>query len=137
MAEYSKPLPVVNDLNRPHWDGARRHEYWIQRCQDCDHRWFPPQSNCSCCWSTNMEWTQSTGRGTVLSFVVYHQGWLPGYREDVPYNVAIVELEEGVRVINNIVGVPNDSVEIGMPVEVTFEDVTPEVTIPRFTPVAG
>lgn len=136
MAEYTKPLPIVNDLNRPHWEGACNREFLIQRCADCGHVWFPPEANCSHCLSTNTEWIKSSGRGTVVSFVVYYQGWLPGYRDAVPYNVAIVELEEGVRFINNIVGVPNESIEIGMPVEVTFEDVTPDITIPRFKPAS-
>lgn len=134
MSEYHKPLPVVNDLNRPHWAAARERKFLIQRCQDCGKLWFPPQPNCSHCLGTAIEWMPVSGRGTVFSFVVYHQAWLPGYREELPYNVAIVELDEGVRLINNIVGIPNDEIRIGMPVEVTFEDVTPDVTIPRFRP---
>ncbi len=96
--------------------------------------WFPPMPECSKCLSTDLEWTRSSGKGTVFSFGVYHQGWLPGYKEAVPYNVAIIEMEEGVRLINNIVGIDNEKIEVGMAVEVTFEDISPEVTIPRFKP---
>ena len=67
---------------------------------------------------------------------MYHQGWLPGYRDDLPYNVAIIELDEGVRLINNLVEVDNDAIEVGMPVEVVFEDVAPDVVVPRFRPAS-
>src|SRR6266851_5060342 len=108
MAEYNKPLPVVNELNRPHWDGARRHEFLIQRCTNCGHMAFPPMPNCDNCLATELEWVKSSGKGTIFSFIIYHQGWLPGYKDELPYNVAIVELQEGVRLINNIVGIDND-----------------------------
>jgi uncharacterized OB-fold protein len=137
VADYTRPLPVINDLNRPHWEGARNHEFLIQRCEDCGHMWFPPMPNCSNCLSTESEWTRVSGRGTVFSYIVYHQGWLPGFKDEVPYNVAIIELDEGVRFINNVVGAPNETIEVGMPVEVTFEDVSPDVTIPRFKPAVG
>ena len=65
---------------------------------------------------------------------MYHQGWLPGYKEDLPYNCAIIELEEGVRFINNLVDMDNKDIKVGMPVQVTFEDINPEVTIPHFKP---
>ncbi len=133
MADYTKPLPVVNDLNKPHWEGAKRHEFLMQRCKECGHKWFPPFPTCTNCQSTNVEWYKSSGKGTVFSYIVYHQGWLPGYKDSVPYNVAIIEVE-GVRFINNVVGIDNKAIKVDMPVQVTFEDVTPEVTIPRFKP---
>ncbi len=137
MADYSKPLPVINDLNRPHWEGARNHEFLIQRCKECGHMWFPPMTNCSKCLSTTIEWVKTSGRGTVFSYIVYHQGWLHGYKDEVPYNVAIIELSEGVRLISNIAGIPNEMIEVGMPVQVTFEDVAPAVVIPRFRPASA
>ena len=137
MTEYAKPIPVVTELNEPHWEGARRGEFLAQRCTACGHIWFPPSPNCSGCLSTDYEWAAMAGTGTVYSFIVYYQGWLPGYRDELPYNVAIVELDEGVRFINNIVEVDNDAIEIGMPVEVVFEDVAEDVVVPRFRPVAS
>jgi uncharacterized protein len=137
VAEYARPLPIVNDLNRPHWEGAKNHEFLIQRCRDCGHLWFPPMPNCSKCLSTSVEWVRSPGKGTVFSYIVYHQGWLPGFKDEVPYSVAIVELDEGVRFVTNLTGVANDKIEVGMPVEVTFDNVAPEVTIPKFKPAAA
>ena len=136
MNEYEKPMPEVNDLNRPHWDAAKQHQFLIQRCQDCGHMWFPPMPNCSNCLSERLEWAPMKGTGKVHSFIVYHQGWLPGYLKQTPYNVAIVQLDEGPRLINNIVGVANDDIRVDMPVEVVFEEINPDVTIPRFRPRA-
>ncbi len=133
-AEYEKPMPEINDLNRPHWEGANQHEFRVQRCRACEHMWFPPMTNCSRCLSTDLEWFATSGKGKVFSFIVYHQGWLPGYLKETPYNVAIIELDEGVRFINNVVGIPNEEIEVDMPVEATYEQVTGEVTIPRFRP---
>ena len=137
MSEYTKPIPVITELNEPHWEGAKRGEFLTQRCTACGHIWFPPSPNCSSCLSGDYEWAPMAGTGTVHSFIVYHQGWLPGYREELPYNVAIVELDEGVRFINNIVEVDNDAIEIGMPVEVVFQEVAEDVVIPRFRPVVS
>jgi uncharacterized OB-fold protein len=131
---YEKPLPLVNDLNRPHWEGARRGELMIQRCAACGHLQFPPLPNCTRCLAEDLGWTRVSGKGKVFSFVVYHQAWSPGFQAEVPYNVAIVELEEGVRLISNIVDVPNDRLAVDLPVEVTFEAVTEELAVPKFTP---
>ena len=131
---YDKPMPQVTELNRPFWEGARRHELLVQRCRPCGHMWFPPLPNCTRCLSTDIEWVATSGRGTVFSVIVYHQGWLPGYKEDLPYDVAIVELEEGVRVISNIVEIEPERIEIGMRVVATFDDVDQETSIPRFKP---
>jgi uncharacterized OB-fold protein len=88
--------------------------------------------NCSRCLGTDITWAPVSGRGTVFSFIVYHQGWLPGYRDAVPYNVAIIELDEGVRIISNVTGIAPDDLRIGQRVAVVYEDVAPDVTIPRF-----
>lgn len=131
---YDKPMPQVTELNRLFWEGARRHELLVQRCHPCGHMWFPPLPNCTRCLSTDIEWVATSGRGTVFSVIVYHQGWLPGYKEDLPYDVAIVELEEGVRVISNIVEIEPERIEIGMRVVATFDDIDEETSIPRFKP---
>ena len=133
MTDYAKPLPAINDLNRPFWEGAKQHKLLIQKCRDCGHLMLPPLPNCPDCLSTELEWVKSAGRGQVFSFITYHQAWLAGFREDLPYNVAIIELNEGVRFISNVTG-PPESLSVGMPVSVTFDDVTNEVSIPKFAP---
>ena len=131
---YSKPLPQIDEVNRLFWEATRRRELYLQRCKDCRHVWYPAGTNCPKCLSTNFEWSAMSGRGTVWSFIVYHHCWHPGFQKDIPYNVAMIQLEEGPIVITNIVNVPNDSIKVGMPVKVVFEPATEQVTLFKFTP---
>jgi len=86
------------------------------------------------CLSTDITWAQASGKGTLYTFALMHQVLHPGFASEVPYNVAEVDLEEGVRVTSTIVGSPNDNLRIGMPLEVTFEAITDEVSLPKFKP---
>jgi len=131
---YSKPLPQVDEVNRPFWEATRRRELVLQRCRDCRQVWYPAATNCPKCLSTNFEWSAMSGCGTVWSFIVYHHCWHRGFEKDIPYNVAMVQLEEGPIVISNIVNVKNDSIEVGMPVKVVFEPATEQVTLFKFIP---
>jgi uncharacterized OB-fold protein len=131
---YAKPLPRITADNRPFWEATRRHELRLQRCRACDRFRYPPAPVCPQCLAEDAEWTRVSGRGTVSTFVVFHKVYFPAFAADVPYNVVQVELEEGPRLTANLVDVPNDQIRVGMPVEVVFDDVTPEVTLPRFRP---
>jgi len=82
-----------------------------------------------------MEWVKVSGKGRVFTFCVYRQAFNPAWQEDIPYNVAYVKLDEGPLLIANIVGCSNDDIRVGMPVQVVFDDVSDEVTLPKFTPV--
>jgi uncharacterized OB-fold protein len=131
---YAKPLPRPNRLSQPFWDGAKRHELLLQKCSACGHVWFPPSLRCPKCLSTEYEWSKASGRGKVWSWIVMWQRYFPAFETDIPYNVAYVELEEGPKLMTNIVGCDNDAIHCDMPVEVVFEDVTPEITLPKFKP---
>jgi uncharacterized OB-fold protein len=131
---YSKPLPEIDDINRPFWEAMRRGELRLQRCKDCRHVWYPG-TNCPKCLSTSFEWGPMSGRGTVWSFIVYHHCWHRGFEKEIPYNVAMIQLEEGPIVITNIVDVKNEAIKVGMPVKVVFELATDEVTLFKFKPV--
>ena len=136
MAEYAKPLPDVTDSKmRPYWEAAKRHELRMQRCPNCAYVRFPAAQHCPECLEENDDWVELSGRGTVWSFGVYHHVFNPNFAGDIPYNVALVELEEGPRLVTNIVGVENNAIEMGMPVQVTFDDVTDEVTLVKFRPL--
>ena len=135
MAEYRKPLPAISTLNQPYWDGLKRHELKLQCCEDCHKVWYPPAPFCPYCWSKNFTWTKLSGRGQVTSWIVFHQAYFSSFKDEVPYNVAEVELEEGPRLFTNLVAVANEDIEIGMPVEVVFDDVTEDVTLAKFRPV--
>lgn len=132
----AKPLPNISDFNRPFWEGARKHEFRLQRCNACSRIWAPNGPVCPFCFSTDYRWDKLSGRGKVASWVVFHKLYHPGFAKDIPYNVAFIELDEGPRIIANVVGTPNQDITIGMPVEVTFEDVNDQISIPRFKKVS-
>lgn len=136
MADRIKPFPVIDDDNRDFWEGARRHELIIKRCGDCGFYIHYPKPFCPKCWSENVQPTRVSGRGRVFTFNIVRQQIAPGMPP--PYVVALVALEEqeDVRVVANIVECEPEAVSIGMPVEVTFQLVDEELTIPQFKPAA-
>jgi len=133
----TRPLPAVTREMAPFWDAARRHQLVVQRCEDCGALRFPAREVCSRCLSRRAGWQPVSGRGTVFSVAVMHQANHPAFAAEVPYAVVVVELEEGVRIVSSIVDVPAREIPIGLPVEVVFDDVTPEITLPRFATRAG
>lgn len=133
-ADIVKPLPPITDFNRPFWAAARRHELQLQRCKECGKVWAPNGPVCPHCFSDSYEWVLVSGKGTIASWVVFHKEYHPAFKPETPYNVAFVELEEGPRLISNIVGVHSEDLKIGMPVEVWFEDVNDEISLPKFRP---
>ena len=126
------PLPEITPAMVPFWDAARRHQLVSQRCDGCGAYRFPARDLCSQCLSRTASWVPVTGRGTVFSTAVMHQRYHPGLA--TPYAIVVVELECGVRMISNIVDCPPHDVRIGMPVEVVFQELTPEITLPKFRP---
>lgn len=132
--EYLKPLPKVNADTRPFWNGCKSHELRFQRCTECDHVRWPPSIICPLCYSDNIEWIVASGKGKVFTFVVYHEAYHPAFEADLPYVVAIVELEEGPHFLTNIVGCDPGEVKCEMPVEVVWIDVSEEFSLPKFEP---
>ena len=135
---YNRPLPVSQPEWDHYWEKAKAHELWIMRCDDCNKAYFYPRAICPNCFSRNTRWMQSSGKGTVHAFAIVHRGPTPAWRDHVPYVTAIVELEDGARFPTNIVEVEPDpaNIKVGMQVEVVFDDVTPEVTLPKFRPAS-
>jgi len=134
---YARPLPRVTADNRAFWDATRRHELALQRCDDCRHFRYPPAPVCPECLSERARWTRVSGRGTVTTFVIVHKRYFASFAADLPYNVVQVQLDEGPRLTANLVDVDRADIRIGARVEVVFDDVTPDVTLPRFRPVVG
>lgn len=132
-----KPVPEVTDELRPFFAAAREGRLVVQQCRGCGRRRFPPRQICSHCLGRDAHWVQSSGRGTILSFNVMHQVYHPGFAAEVPYAVVLVELEDGARMIANVVDCPLERLRIGLPVEVTFEARTEKVSLPQFRPVLG
>ena len=135
MTEPSKPLPEVTEETRPFWESAKQHALKLQRCTGCSRFRYPPTTFCPDCLGDGVEWTPVSGRATVYSFVIVHQVYHPAFRGDVPYNVTSVEFEEGPRIYSNVVGCANDALQVGMPLALVYEDVTEEITLPKFRPV--
>ena len=134
MFAIEKPLPRPTEDSAPFWEAAHKGELRMQRCGDCGHIRFPPALLCARCLSERAEWVALSGRGMVFSWIVVHQSQHPAFNSDVPYNVAIIELEEGPRLHTNIVDCANDRIYIGMPVEVTFERVSDDTALVKFRP---
>lgn len=135
MQAVKKPLPHPTHESQAFWAGCKNRQLLIQRCTSCGDVRFPPSPVCPSCMSLDSEWVPASGKGEVWSFVTFHQAFHPAFERNIPYVVAVIELEEGVRMMSNIVG-PPEAVKIGMPVEVIFEDASPEITLPKFKPAA-
>jgi uncharacterized OB-fold protein len=134
--EYTKPLPrpLSPALTRPFWEAAKRHELLMPRCTMCDHVFFYPRSECPRCLSAHLEWVKVSGRARLHSFTIVQQPANPAFRDDVPYVYAVVQLDEGPRLVSNIVQCDLDTLRVDMPLEAVFDDVTPEWTLVKFTP---
>jgi len=128
---YTKPLPQEDEESREFYEGARRHELMLMRCGACREWRLPSRPRCPECLSTETVWERASGRGTVYSFGIMHQKF-PGFADDVPYNYAVVELEEGPRIVSNVVGVANEELRVDMPVVAYFDDVSEDTTLVRF-----
>jgi uncharacterized OB-fold protein len=125
-----RPRPSISKDTEFFWDGANCGELLIQRCTSCGTLRHPPRPGCGNCGSLDWDTIQSSGRGEVYSYVIYHHPPLPGF--ETPFAVGLIELDEGVRILSNVIEMPLDEITIGMPVEVTFVAVDPDLTLPMF-----
>jgi len=133
---YDKPLPEITPLTQPFWEAAKRHELHLQKCKRCrNYQWYP-RYLCSHCGSRNMEWKKVGGKGRVYSFTIIRQvvANSPAFQRDIPFVVALIELNEGPRMYSNIIGCKPEDVRVGMNVEVVFDDVTNDISLPKFKP---
>ncbi len=132
--EYAKPLPPITTLNKAFWEGTKQGELRLQTCNDCGQRWYPPSTHCPGCLSRNWEWKAVSGRGKVWSWVRFHQRYFAAFADDLPYNVTLVELEEGVMMMSRLEGIEDDQIVCDMPVKVEFFQATDEQAVPYFVP---
>jgi uncharacterized OB-fold protein len=139
----AKPVPVPDEPGAPFFEGALQGKLMVLRCSACGTFMSPVagigaalRPRCVTCFSGELAWAPSTGKATLYSFVVMHQLYDEAFAAEVPYNIAVVETEEGVRLTSQVVDCPNDALEIGMSLEVTFERMSDEVAVPKFRPAA-
>jgi uncharacterized OB-fold protein len=132
-----KAVPVSTPDTQPFWDGCAAGELRIQRCLDCGQPYFYPRPVCPGCGSGRVEWFTASGQATLYSYVINHRP-APGFEDDAPYAIAVVELAEGPRMMTNLIGVPNtpEDLVLDMPLQVTFER-RGDVSLPLFAPASG
>lgn len=129
---YTKPLPRLDTVNGPFWAGAKQGKLMLQYCKDCGDTRFPPGPVCPKCLSSNQDWKEASGRGTVESWIDMHRAYWDGFKGELPYRVILVKLEEGPILLSNIVD-KTENLRMGQPVKAVFEPITDEFTLPRFT----
>jgi uncharacterized OB-fold protein len=159
MAEIVRPIPRVTPELAPFFEAARRGQLVVQKCESCGTLRFPPHPLCSRCLSAEASWKPVSGRGEVYSFNVMqmtsvgnishqqisrhqpriskigHQVYHPAFAPEIPYAVVLIKLQEGAKMLANLVGIKPSEIKCGMPVEVVFERLSDEVTLPKFRPV--
>ena len=132
MSIETRTLPVATDLTQPYWQAAKEEKLVIQHCTACDKNQFFPRPFCIHCMSTELEWIQSGGTGTIYTFTINRRGSNAYMNARVPYAVAMIELDEGVRLMANIVDSALEQIRIGSRVSVTFERLTDDMSLPQF-----
>ena len=136
MAASKRPLPQPTPETQHVWDGTRRGELLLQRCNECDHTYFPPRPFCPKCSTRDVAVVAATGEATLASYVINER---PHPAFESPYAIALVELVEGVRMMTNIVDCEQtpEALQLDMPLTVVFEAVSEEITLPLFRPVGA
>lgn len=138
IEQYDKPLPRLGTLARQFWDFCRGHELRMQFCGNCNHWIWYPRAWCPNCGRRDtIHWKRLSGKGKVYSFTVIRQviNNSPSFNKDIPFVIALIELDEGPRIYSNIINVKPEEVNIGDRVEVYFEDITDSISLPKFKKV--
>ena len=122
--DYAKPIPAPSPETVRYWEGCRAHELWLPFCRSCGSFFFYPRRFCPQCFGWDVEWRQASGRGRVYSYAIQYRAFHPGWAQETPYVTALVGVEPD----------PN-AIRCDMPVEVVFEDISEEISLPKFRPV--
>lgn len=125
------PQPLIDSDSRPYWEGLAHGKLRIQRCTDCLRHVFYPRAICPHCFSSALTWITATGQGKIYSYTVVHQAY-GAFADTVPFVIAIVELEEEVRMMTQIVATPREEIAIGKPVNIIYHRISDDVTLPYF-----
>jgi uncharacterized OB-fold protein len=130
-------LPTIEDESRPFWDAARERRFLIARCTACRHAHHYPRPFCPFCWSEEVKWENASGRATLYTYSTVYMNDLFPFKEKLPYIAAVVDLDEGPRVMTRLVAVREPDLRIGMPLMVDYEVLTDEITAPVFRPASS
>jgi uncharacterized OB-fold protein len=137
--QLARPLPSpITPEAQPYWDGMKDHKLMLPKCDDCGKPFFYPRIACPLCHSRRISWIQASGKGKLYSFEIAYRSLSPAFKVKAPYILAMVELEEGPRLMSNLINIEPDPrvITCDMPVEVVFEKLTDEMTIPLFQPAS-
>jgi uncharacterized OB-fold protein len=132
--QLPNPAPYISPEVKEFWDATAEGRLTMPKCDDCSLYVWYPRPFCPACGSTNVTWTDVSGKGTVYTFTIVHRSGVPGFRDSLPYVIAYVELEERPRVMTNIVGIEPDQITVGLPVSVVFSDTEKGNALFRFQP---
>ena len=135
MAAASKSLPKPTPDTQPFWDAVKRHQLSLPKCKACGQLHYFPRPFCPHCFSWDLEWVRCSGKGKLYSYVINHRP-APGFEEEAPYVIAVVELDEGPRMLSNLIDIEPtpEAVHVDMPVEILFQDVNEEMAMFKFRP---
>ena len=131
---YAKPIPTPSKESQPYWDSVRDHALRLQKCAGCGAFRFPPSPLCPECWGKAFAWEPVSGRGKVYTFCTYRRLYHPGFADDLPYVVAVIALEEGPRLVSNVIDCRPEDLRCDMPVEIVYRDATDTIALPLFRP---
>ncbi len=134
---YAKPLPALTGLTKEFYGWCRQRELRFQRCARCEAWRHVPRDMCAACGSAEWRWERSGGRGRIFTWTLVARAMHPAFADDAPYAAVVIEMDEGVRVVSQVIDCPVDELAIDTPVQVVFEDVTDDVTLPKFRRVEG
>lgn len=129
------PLPMIDGDSKTFWEGCKEGKLLIQQCEDCENHIFYPRAVCPHCMSDRIKWVEASGKGKVYSYTVARRPYHPAFADQVPYVVALVTLDEGVRMMTNLINVDVEKVSCDMPVEVVFTKIDEQITLPKFQPL--
>jgi uncharacterized OB-fold protein len=130
----TKPVPHPSALTQPYWDGTKQGVLRIQHCAACGKARHYPRYICDACHSFDVEWKEASGRGTVHSWTVAHHAFHPGFRDDLPYTLVVVDLAEGVRALGRFSEPTGQGLKLGLPVRLGFVQGDEDYALPVFTP---
>lgn len=134
-ADVKKPLPIPTKWSQPFWDAAKQHKLTLKKCKKCGNIDHPPYLYCTNCGSEDHEWIEASGKAKLYTYAINVYMVPFPFWDDMPYVVALIELDEGVTMISNIVECDHDKLKKDMALEVVFQDVSPEISLPKWRPV--
>ena len=130
-SDVTRPLPLPDQDTEAFWEGTRNQKLLVQHCASCERAQFYPRYFCTVC-AGDVDWIEASGRGVVYTFSIVRQNATPPFDALVPYVLAMIDLDEGVRMMGNVTGIPVDEMRVGLPVEVHFVRETDEIWLPMW-----